>query len=124
MKNLIPVSGKPADLRIEDITTIGDADRVIAWLHDVLSDMDQQVKDKGTHDQDWLLRLRSAQRNTSSLRHRIIERRDGLDGASTYHEIVVQALISSSTRDQLEALDKLIWERAPHLQGFSLRALR
>ncbi|NDF14403.1 hypothetical protein EB061_03660 [bacterium] len=124
MTTLIPISGKPAELDLNQIKSIADADRVLAWLHDVLADMDQQVKDKGTADQAWLMKLRSAQRNTSSLRHRILELRENLDEKSTYHEIAVNVVIHSLTRDQLSELDIKIWERAPHLRGLSLKALR
>lgn len=120
MANIIPSTGKPADMDLTLIVSVADADRALSWLSDVLADMDQQVRDRGAEDQEWLLKLRAAQRATKNLRHRVLEMRDDLVGQSSFHEAVAHMLTVVCGADQLERYDSELARLSPHLRGFGL----
>lgn len=125
---LIPVSGKPADLKIDEIKTVTDADRALLWLGSVLKDMATQVKDRadgaGEEYQIWLKRLRAAERNTSNLRHRVLELRDSLADNSSVHEALVATMFKVGGDDFVEDIRAQMEQDFPQLAGFDPEALR
>lgn len=121
---LIPISGKPGDIDLSNISTIADADRVLLWLGSVLKDMTQQVVDAGAEaDPVWLKKLRSAQRATTNLRHRVLELRDSLLGQMSLYEAVASAAASALSEDALDAISAWIEKNTPHLSGLDLKSL-
>lgn len=124
MSEIIPESGKPADLYLSDIQTATDCDRALIWLNSVLLDMERQVNDRGLDDKDWLKKVRAAERATTNLRHRILEKRDNLESKSTLHEAISIVTIGSLPEAALEVLAKALADRFPHLAGFDLTSLK
>lgn len=131
---LIPESGKPANLNIAEIKTVSDADRALLWLGSVLNDMATQVKDRGSSSpsssneyaeyQLWLKRLRAAERNTSNLRHRVLELRDRLAENSSVHEAIVATVFKVGGDDFIEDIRAQMEQDFPQLAGFDPEALR
>lgn len=121
---LIPISGKPGDLDLDEIKNASDADRVLLWLSAVLRDMATQVSDRGANpDPEWLRKLRAAQRATTNLRHRVLETRDSFSNKMSVHEAIASAVVSVLDDKALTAISAWIEESSPHLTGLDLKAL-
>lgn len=124
-ETLIPASGKSSDLDLEKILTVSDADRVLLWLHDILKDMALQVSDRGaSEDPVWLKRLRAAERNTTYLRHRVLEIRDRLSSKHTVGTAIVSAVFKLGDEELLSRIEQQIHKDHPFLKGFSISALK
>jgi hypothetical protein len=120
---LIPISGKPGDLDTSNIKSASDADRVLMWLAAVLKDMNTQVEERGGSDQDWLRKIRAAQRATTNLRHRVLELRDGFFDKMTIHEALVTAMVSVLEPEDLAQVSIWIEKNSPHLSGIDFTCL-
>lgn len=120
---IIPDSGKPADIDKAKIKTIADADRVIAWLSDVILDMDRQLEEANSPSSEWLKRVKSARWWSSHIRHQVLEMREELTKKATAREAVASVIVEFLDDDEdLAELGFLIEERFPHLTGLSLKA--
>lgn len=120
---LIPISGKPGELDVDNIKTPGDADRVLLWLATVLKDMDTQVKDRADPDSEWLRKLRAAQRATNNLFHRVLERRDNFTGEIAVHQAVAIAVASTLDEESLARVARYVEKNFPHLAAMDITAL-
>lgn len=121
---LIPISGKPGDLNVEDIKSASDAHRVLLWLTSVLKDMATQVTERGASpDPEWLRKLRAAQRATNNLLHRVLERRDSYADEMSAQEAIANAMAEVLSKDERERIAVWIEENTPHLSGLDFKAL-
>lgn len=122
---LIPISGKPGDLDTSQIETAGDADRVLCWLGAVLKDMATQVADRGDKaDAEWLRKLRAAQRATTNLFHRVLEKRDALTETRSLPEAFMAAVLEMKEPAVLAQIQRWIDAHSPHLSGLDLDAAK
>lgn len=124
MNDIIPLSGRPADLQLVDLLTVEHCDCALVWLSDVLNEMATQVKDRGDGDPEWLKRIRVAQRNTLTLRHRILRKRDSLARTASLAEAVAQTALDILPTSAVAGFAAELGRRYPHLAGFDIAALR
>jgi predicted outer membrane protein len=121
---LIPLSGKPGDLKMEQIKTPADADRVMTWLCSVLKDMRTQLADRGLNpDPEWLRRMRAAYRATTNLFHRVLERRDAGSDEFSFHQVVANAFLATADEEQLAKVSDWIEQNAPNFAAVELSVL-
>jgi hypothetical protein len=112
--SIIPSTTKPSDLKIDDIKTAADADVALLWLRDVLIDMAQQIKDRGTGDEVWLLKIRAAERATKNLVHRVLEKRSQLTDTGTVKDAIYSAVAGLDPEAQTAIVEAAI-KANPHL---------
>ena len=113
MTDIIPASLRPSDVDLNTCTSAEQALRLLLWLKDVARDMDQQIEDRGKHDQHWLLKVRAAMRATSNLAHRTTEKLDGFKGEFSMAEAVLAAILDDENL-RAPVLEK-VSEKYPHL---------
>lgn len=119
MKYIIPESLKPSDVDLNAVTTPEECFRLLLWLGEVTRDMAQQIKDRGEHDQHWVLKLRAAQRATNNLVHRAAEKRDNLIGdAPDFMTAIYEAVLSGVPDEVRAAVVDAAIAKHPHLESF------
>lgn len=118
---IIPESGKPADLDKTKITTVADADRVILWLTDVITDMDRQLSETEHPKEDWLKRAKSARWWAMHIRHQVREIRESLLPEVSIRGAIFLAIKEFLDEDEIDDLNDFIGERFPHLSGVDIR---
>lgn len=120
---IIPESGKPADLDKTQIKTIAEADRVILWLSDVISDMDRQFEEAIDPDPLWLKRAKSARWWAAHIRHQVRELRESLAPTLSARDAVASLLPEFLSDEDLDELSEFLGEKFPHLTDIDLRAM-
>lgn len=119
-ERIIPASGKPADLDLDKISTVEEADRVIFWLSDVIKEMERQLAESKDPDADWLRRVRGAKWWAIHIRHKAREVREGFEPSVGVRQAVASVILDFLTEDDVEELEEAISERFPHLTGVFL----
>lgn len=112
--SIIPSTTKPADLNLDSIKTVSDANTALLWLRDVLLDMAQQIKDRGTKDEVWVLKIRAAERATKNLVHRVVEKRSQLIDTGSVHDAVYMA-VSAADPELQRVIAAIVLKNNPHL---------
>lgn len=112
--SIIPSTTKPADLKIESILTVNDADTALLWLRTVLLDMAQQIKDRGTDNEIWVLKIRAAERATKNLVHRVVEKRAEITETGSVKDAIFAAVAAADPEIQA-TITALAIKNNPHL---------
>jgi len=87
--------------------------------------MKQQITDRGDDvDAEWLRRLRAAQRATTNVYHRALEKRDSLNGERSVAEAILAAVIDQNDDELMARLHRWVAENTPHLAGVDLAAAK
>lgn len=120
MTDIIPVSLRPSDVDLTTCQTPEQALRLLLWLKDVARDMEQQIVDRGKHDQHWVLKVRAAMRATNNLAHRAVEKLDSFKGEFSLAEATLDVVMNHLPQEVLPEVRALILseieKKYPHLE--------
>jgi len=115
MTDIIPVSLRPSDVDLTTCQTPEQALRLLLWLKDVARDMEQQIVDRGKHDQQWVLKVRAAMRATNNLAHRAVEKLDGFKNEFSLAEAALDVVMNSVPQEVQSQIFSQVEQKYPHL---------
>ena len=115
MTDIIPVSLRPSDVDLTTCQSPEQALRLLLWLKDVARDMEQQIVDRGKHEQYWVLKVRAAMRATNNLAHRAVEKLDGFKNEFSLAEAALDVVMNSVPQEVQSQIFSQVEQKYPHL---------
>ena len=116
-----PVSDKPADVHVDSILCWEDAVLASSWLSEKIELMEQQIKERGDGDPDWLRRVTTAVQRSISNRNRLnhiaahFRRREKLSRQVRIEEAFMNAVLSTFLPEDIADIWQQVWDKYPNL---------